>query len=157
MRFKQNMKSDTIRILKIIVLEEKAKTSAKCRNFAFNSENNHANNLVRIFDVPDNKRSDKRRSTESDRGLHSGRYTLVFKIMDSRLACHEFEPSTTKDPPSRFHLNFEREYPGGGQRPPTSFPLPPTSQEDLGLDGYLECDKGTIHLQTSIPSPGIRI
>ncbi|GFV48687.1 uncharacterized protein TNCV_293001 [Trichonephila clavipes] len=26
----------------------------------------------------------------------------------------------------------------GGQRPPTSLPFPPTSREDLGLDGYLE-------------------
>ncbi|GFS58943.1 uncharacterized protein TNCV_68701 [Trichonephila clavipes] len=27
---------------------------------------------------------------------------------------------------------------GGGQRPPTSLPLPPTSREDLQLDGYSE-------------------
>ncbi|GFV04218.1 uncharacterized protein TNCV_918391 [Trichonephila clavipes] len=27
---------------------------------------------------------------------------------------------------------------GGGQSPPTSLPLPPTSREDLGLDGYLK-------------------
>ncbi|GFU82529.1 uncharacterized protein TNCV_3629951 [Trichonephila clavipes] len=26
----------------------------------------------------------------------------------------------------------------GGQRPPNSLPLPPTSREDLRLDGYLE-------------------
>ncbi|GFV08080.1 DUF4817 domain-containing protein [Trichonephila clavipes] len=38
---------------------------------------------------------------------------------------------------SIFHLNLEGEHPGGGQRPPTSLPLPPTSQEDLQLDGYL--------------------
>ncbi|GFX06771.1 uncharacterized protein TNCV_3113591 [Trichonephila clavipes] len=27
---------------------------------------------------------------------------------------------------------------GGGQRPPTTLPRPPTSREDLQLDGYLE-------------------
>ncbi|GFW60796.1 hypothetical protein TNCV_2672171 [Trichonephila clavipes] len=31
-----------------------------------------------------------------------------------------------------------RENPGGGQGPPTSLPLPPTTREDLQLDGYLE-------------------
>ncbi|GFT29361.1 integrase catalytic domain-containing protein [Trichonephila clavipes] len=49
--------------------------------------------------------------------------------------------------------------PGGSQRPPTSLPLPPTSREDLLLDGYLEyppCREGTIHLRTSIPSLGIK-
>ncbi|GFW81730.1 uncharacterized protein TNCV_2884041 [Trichonephila clavipes] len=39
---------------------------------------------------------------------------------------------------ARFHPNFEKEHPGGDQRPPTSLPLPPTLQEDLWLDGYLE-------------------
>ncbi|GFV73020.1 hypothetical protein TNCV_1734881 [Trichonephila clavipes] len=39
---------------------------------------------------------------------------------------------------ARFHLSFEREYPGGCQRPPTSFLTPPTSREDLRLNGYLE-------------------
>ncbi|GFX73925.1 uncharacterized protein TNCV_397361 [Trichonephila clavipes] len=32
----------------------------------------------------------------------------------------------------------EEENPGGGQGPPTSVPLPPTTREDLRLDGYLE-------------------
>ncbi|GFX16374.1 hypothetical protein TNCV_32481 [Trichonephila clavipes] len=36
----------------------------------------------------------------------------------------------------RFHPNLEREHPVGGQRSLTS--LPPTSREDLQLDGYLE-------------------
>ncbi|GFW54209.1 glycerol-3-phosphate dehydrogenase, mitochondrial [Trichonephila clavipes] len=56
--------------------------------------------------------------------------------------------------------NLEEEHPGGDQRPPTSLPLPPTSQEDLRFDGYLKylpCCKGTIHLpcllQDSNPSP----
>ncbi|GFX58339.1 hypothetical protein TNCV_205261 [Trichonephila clavipes] len=42
--------------------------------------------------------------------------------------------------------------------PPTYLPFPPTSQEDLRLDGYLNCPhaerKGTIHLQTFMSSPG---
>ncbi|GFV52935.1 ATP-dependent DNA helicase [Trichonephila clavipes] len=45
----------------------------------------------------------------------------------------------------------------GGQSPPTSLPLPPASREDLRLDGYLEyppCREGSIHLQTSMSSPG---
>ncbi|GFV87718.1 hypothetical protein TNCV_780021 [Trichonephila clavipes] len=49
------------------------------------------------------------------------------------------------------------EHPGDGQKPLTSLPLPPTSREDLLLDGYLEyppCPKGTIHLQPSMSSPG---
>ncbi|GFV96949.1 uncharacterized protein TNCV_4351621 [Trichonephila clavipes] len=37
-----------------------------------------------------------------------------------------------------FYPNFEGEHPGGAQRPPTSLPLPPTSREDLRLEGYLE-------------------
>ncbi|GFW50748.1 hypothetical protein TNCV_422111 [Trichonephila clavipes] len=35
-------------------------------------------------------------------------------------------------------VRFEREYPIGGQGPPTSLPLPPTTVLDLRLDGYLE-------------------
>ncbi|GFX36654.1 uncharacterized protein TNCV_580331 [Trichonephila clavipes] len=31
-----------------------------------------------------------------------------------------------------------REHPGGGQGNPTYLPLPPTSREDLRLDGYLK-------------------
>ncbi|GFW69435.1 uncharacterized protein TNCV_487841 [Trichonephila clavipes] len=31
----------------------------------------------------------------------------------------------------------------GGQRPPTSLPLPPTSREDLRLDGHLEYPHAT--------------
>ncbi|GFV02460.1 uncharacterized protein TNCV_1023881 [Trichonephila clavipes] len=34
--------------------------------------------------------------------------------------------------------NFEGEHSRGGQGYPTSLPLPPTSREDLRLDGYLE-------------------
>ncbi|GFW44348.1 uncharacterized protein TNCV_1747771 [Trichonephila clavipes] len=34
--------------------------------------------------------------------------------------------------------NLEGENPGGGQDPPTSPTLPPTTREDLRLDGYLE-------------------
>ncbi|GFW68565.1 hypothetical protein TNCV_529201 [Trichonephila clavipes] len=41
----------------------------------------------------------------------------------------------------------------GGQRSLTSLPLPPTSREDLWLDGYLETEC-TIHLQPSMSSPG---
>ncbi|GFV74953.1 hypothetical protein TNCV_1041911 [Trichonephila clavipes] len=37
-----------------------------------------------------------------------------------------------------FIPNFEEEYPGDSQGPPTSFPLPSTKREDLWLDGYLE-------------------
>ncbi|GFX12916.1 hypothetical protein TNCV_3659121 [Trichonephila clavipes] len=44
--------------------------------------------------------------------------------------------------------------PGGGQRPSTYLPLPPTAREDLRLGGYLEYSQGTIHLETSISSSG---
>ncbi|GFW80526.1 ilGF domain-containing protein [Trichonephila clavipes] len=42
---------------------------------------------------------------------------------------------------------------------PISLLLPPTSREDLRIDGYLQrwlppCCEGTIHLQISMPSPG---
>ncbi|GFX55531.1 hypothetical protein TNCV_268191 [Trichonephila clavipes] len=58
----------------------------------------------------------------------------------------------------RFHPYFEEEHPGGGEGYPTSPPLPPTSREDLRLNGPLlarvpPCRKGTIRLQASIPSP----
>ncbi|GFV16108.1 hypothetical protein TNCV_3378721 [Trichonephila clavipes] len=39
---------------------------------------------------------------------------------------------------ARFHPNFEGEYPGDSQRPPRSLPVPPTSREDLRLDGCSE-------------------
>ncbi|GFU56085.1 putative transposable element [Trichonephila clavipes] len=39
---------------------------------------------------------------------------------------------------ARIHPIFQGKHPGGGQRIPTSIPLPPTSREDLRLDGYLE-------------------
>ncbi|GFV61998.1 hypothetical protein TNCV_4108011 [Trichonephila clavipes] len=39
---------------------------------------------------------------------------------------------------SWFHSTFEGEQPAGDQGPPTSLPFPPTSREDLRLDGYLE-------------------
>ncbi|GFX78321.1 hypothetical protein TNCV_5136681 [Trichonephila clavipes] len=64
------------------------------------------------------------------------------------------------------HLSFRNpvhfiftEYPRSGQGHPTSLPLPPTSQEDLWLDGYLKyppCRGGTIHLQTSMTSLGFK-
>ncbi|GFT13982.1 hypothetical protein TNCV_2616091 [Trichonephila clavipes] len=46
--------------------------------------------------------------------------------------------------------------PSGGQRRPNSLPFFPTSREDLWLDFHFRvppCSKGTIHLQSSMPSP----
>ncbi|GFT93076.1 hypothetical protein TNCV_4400671 [Trichonephila clavipes] len=43
--------------------------------------------------------------------------------------------------------------PEGGEGSPTS--LPPISHDDLRLDRVSPCREGTIHLQTSMPSPGI--
>ncbi|GFW37521.1 hypothetical protein TNCV_861281 [Trichonephila clavipes] len=43
----------------------------------------------------------------------------------------------------RFYPNFEGEQSRSGQGSPTSLPLPPTSQEDLRLDGYLEYPHAT--------------
>ncbi|GFT70367.1 hypothetical protein TNCV_2658141 [Trichonephila clavipes] len=45
----------------------------------------------------------------------------------------------------------------GVQGPPSSLTLPPTSREDMRPDGYFRvpsCCKGTIHLQTFMPSLG---
>ncbi|GFX91638.1 uncharacterized protein TNCV_3682241 [Trichonephila clavipes] len=39
---------------------------------------------------------------------------------------------------ARFHSNFEGESPESGQGRPTSLSFPPTSREDLRLNGYLE-------------------
>ncbi|GFW36513.1 uncharacterized protein TNCV_1344741 [Trichonephila clavipes] len=56
----------------------------------------------------------------------------------------------------------EGEYPGGGQRPPISLPFPPTSREDLRLDGDLKYPhaatalyiyKDPCHLRDSNPVP----
>ncbi|GFU47613.1 uncharacterized protein TNCV_2443351 [Trichonephila clavipes] len=58
-----------------------------------------------------------------------------------------------------------RRTPWGGPRPPTSLPLPPTSREDLRLDGYLGYPNATkalyIHkhpclLRDSNPDPTAR-
>ncbi|GFU91567.1 transposable element Tc3 transposase [Trichonephila clavipes] len=56
-------------------------------------------------------------------------------------------------------LGRQGEHSGSGQRPPTSLPLPPTSREDLRLDGYLEYPYATqaLHLQTSMSSPGFSL
>ncbi|GFX26956.1 hypothetical protein TNCV_1841281 [Trichonephila clavipes] len=51
---------------------------------------------------------------------------------------------------ARFHSNFEGQPPGGGQRPPISLFLPPTSQEDLWLDGYLEYPMSQKHYSFTI-------
>ncbi|GFV85251.1 hypothetical protein TNCV_928821 [Trichonephila clavipes] len=53
-----------------------------------------------------------------------------------------------------FYPNFEREHPGNGQGPLASFPLPPTSQDDLRLFRAPSCREGSIQLQTPIPFPG---
>ncbi|GFS79333.1 putative RNA-directed DNA polymerase from transposon BS [Trichonephila clavipes] len=50
----------------------------------------------------------------------------------------EGEASSGDGDIARFHLNFEGEHPRGGQGPGIYLPLPPTSREDLWLDGYLE-------------------
>ncbi|GFX20510.1 hypothetical protein TNCV_3488671 [Trichonephila clavipes] len=39
---------------------------------------------------------------------------------------------------ARFHTNFESEHPRGGQMPPNTFPLAPTSRGDLRLECFLE-------------------
>ncbi|GFV62487.1 hypothetical protein TNCV_630661 [Trichonephila clavipes] len=63
---------------------------------------------------------------------------------------------------ARFHPNLEGQHSRDGQRPQTSFPLPPTSLEDLGLGGYLEylhaakalyIYKRPCHLRDSNPGP----
>ncbi|GFS63159.1 hypothetical protein TNCV_1496091 [Trichonephila clavipes] len=56
---------------------------------------------------------------------------------------------------ARFHPNFGEELLAGDQGSPTSLPLPPTSREDLWLDGYLEYPNvaKALHLQVSMPSP----
>ncbi|GFU41326.1 hypothetical protein TNCV_3011471 [Trichonephila clavipes] len=54
-----------------------------------------------------------------------------------------------------FHVSFNGEQTNDGQRSSTSLSLPPTSQEDLGLDDCVTpCLKDTIHLLTYMPSPG---
>ncbi|GFU84396.1 hypothetical protein TNCV_4124001 [Trichonephila clavipes] len=47
---------------------------------------------------------------------------------------------------------------GDGQGPPTTLPLPPTTRENLRLNGYLEYPHSTkaLHLQTSMSSPGFK-
>ncbi|GFT64657.1 hypothetical protein TNCV_4399441 [Trichonephila clavipes] len=61
---------------------------------------------------------------------------------------------------ARFHLNFEREQPGGGQGPPTSLTLPLNHTRGLAAQQLFKVPsghKGTIHLQTSLPSPGFAL
>ncbi|GFX03694.1 hypothetical protein TNCV_2112661 [Trichonephila clavipes] len=56
------------------------------------------------------------------------------------------------------HPDFERERAGGGQEPPTSLPLSPTSQQPYAVcDSCTPCRKGTIYLQISMPSTGIEL
>ncbi|GFX47205.1 hypothetical protein TNCV_2747811 [Trichonephila clavipes] len=60
---------------------------------------------------------------------------------------------------ARFHPNFEEEHPVGVQGPPTCLTLPPSSREDLRIDGYLEYPYALkalyIYKHTSMPSPRI--
>ncbi|GFV33153.1 uncharacterized protein TNCV_2768711 [Trichonephila clavipes] len=52
---------------------------------------------------------------------------------------------------ARLHPNLERKYPNGSQGPPTALPLPPTSRDDLQLNGYFEYPNTIIRLQTCRP------
>ncbi|GFV29331.1 DDE_3 domain-containing protein [Trichonephila clavipes] len=55
---------------------------------------------------------------------------------------------------ARFHLSLEGEHPGGSQGTPTSLSLPPTSREDLRLEGYSKYREDTIHLLKAMSPPG---
>ncbi|GFW75990.1 hypothetical protein TNCV_351751 [Trichonephila clavipes] len=48
---------------------------------------------------------------------------------------------------------FRGKNPRGGKEPPTALPHPPTTRGELRLDDY-KCRKVTIHVQTSMFSPG---
>ncbi|GFX29664.1 uncharacterized protein TNCV_2749981 [Trichonephila clavipes] len=56
-------------------------------------------------------------------------------------------------------LKFDRKHLGDGQGSTTFLPLPPTSQKDLQLNGYLEYSHAAQALHTFInimPSPGFK-
>ncbi|GFV75437.1 hypothetical protein TNCV_1482831 [Trichonephila clavipes] len=57
-----------------------------------------------------------------------------------------------------FHPNFTEEHPGGDQGSLTSLLLPPTSREDLWLDGYLDYPIAAkaLYLQVSMPEVSIQ-
>ncbi|GFY10345.1 hypothetical protein TNCV_2630221 [Trichonephila clavipes] len=71
-------------------------------------------------------------------------------------ACRSFEHHTgDRTILTHSNPNFEGEHPGNGQGPPDSLPLPPTSREDLRLDGYLKNPHAAkVHLQASMSSLG---
>ncbi|GFT77031.1 hypothetical protein TNCV_1099211 [Trichonephila clavipes] len=97
---------------------------------------------------PDWQRPDRGpRNSSWQKGLHV-RLSLVVALGSTSM--------TQQYNYASFRPNFERK-PGGGQRPPTSLLLPPTLREDLlprRLSRVPPCHKGTIHLQTPMPSPG---
>ncbi|GFT43476.1 uncharacterized protein TNCV_815211 [Trichonephila clavipes] len=68
------------------------------------------------------------------REVHHGKGLDCTPVV-SRSFEHHTDDSTIL---ARLHPNLEGKHPGG-PGPPTSLPLPPSSQEDLRLDGYLEC------------------
>ncbi|GFU76751.1 hypothetical protein TNCV_2391461 [Trichonephila clavipes] len=95
--------------------------------------------------TPATVESDPTASTPTQPSTRSGRKV---HLPTSRSFEHH-----TGDDLARFHPNFEGEYPGGGQGPPTSLPLP-TSREDFRRFKVPPCREGTIHLQATMSSPG---
>ncbi|GFV02355.1 uncharacterized protein TNCV_1022831 [Trichonephila clavipes] len=74
--------------------------------------------------------------TKSDRGLRnlSRLGARIFTPVVSLSFDQHAGDSTVS---ARFHPYLEGENLEGGQGPPTPLPLPPTTREDLWLDGYL--------------------
>ncbi|GFW97850.1 hypothetical protein TNCV_1426131 [Trichonephila clavipes] len=72
--------------------------------------------------------------------------------------CHNFEHHAGGSTILLGFIPILRENTVGGQGHPTSLPLPPTSREvTRRLFRVPPCLKGTIYLQTSMPSPGFEL
>ncbi|GFW29359.1 hypothetical protein TNCV_743011 [Trichonephila clavipes] len=80
------------------------------------------------------------------------------KLDTSTIPLHSATPYKGQRDLAWFHPNFEGERPRGDEGTTTFLPLPPTSREDLRVDGCLEyppCRQGTIRLQIAMSSPGL--
>ncbi|GFX00997.1 hypothetical protein TNCV_4579631 [Trichonephila clavipes] len=78
-------------------------------------------------------------TSDQGRQIHRAKGTVVRLSLAKTLSTNKLQYDL-----GQFHPNFEGENPGGGERLPSSIPLPPTSGEDLLLLHAPHAMRGTL-------------